>query len=91
MKKVVENIKIEIHKNMREHMLWIEVYHDDILATSSPAYVYNRDHDAWYCPMFGADAYVSSTQLVNILSGIIARSISVTDMIDANITDIIDE
>ena len=90
MKRVFENIKIKIHKNIRERMLWIEVYHDDILATSSPAYVYDRDRDAWYCPMFGADAYVSTAQLVNILSGIIA-SISVTDLVDANITDIIDE
>ena len=90
MKRVSENIKIEIHKNMSERMRWVEVYQDDILATSSPAYVYNRDHDAWYCPMFRMDAYVSTTQLVNILSGIIAR-ISATDLVDANIADIIDD
>ena len=71
-------------------MRWVEVYQDDILATSSPAYVYNRDHDAWYCLMFRMDAYVSTTQLVNILSGIIAR-ISATDLVDANIADIIDD
>lgn len=90
MKKIIDNIKIKIHKNKKLESICVEVSTNGVSISCSPTYLYDRITDTWSCPSI-PESVLTTQQMSNILTGYITRHVAPADLVDANIADIIDD
>lgn len=82
MRRLENKITTKVHRE--NNSLWVEVMVEDVPVVSSPAYVYDHNTDTWNCAMIPGTT-LTTQQVSNILTGFVARTVSLYNLVNVNV------